>query len=92
MGLFVREKLIYKERGKKEEWKRAQALLKEAGLKLSVTELPVEAPICGCGAKLDIRDFGPQGKIDRNFYYIDVPEKDYEKARTLLMEAGFSAQ
>ena len=31
MGLFVREKLIYKERGKKEEWKRAQALLKEAG-------------------------------------------------------------
>ena len=81
MGLFVREKLIYKERGKKEEWKRAQALLKEAGLKLSVTELPGEAPICGCGAK-----------IDRNFYYIDVPEKDYEKARTLLMEAGFSAQ
>ena len=62
------------------------------GLKLSVTELPGEAPICGCGAKLDIRDFGPQGKIDRNFYYIDVPEKDYEKARTLLMEAGFSAQ
>lgn len=53
MGLFVREKLIYKERGKKEEWKRAQALLKEAGLKLSVTELPGEAPICGCGAKLD---------------------------------------
>ena len=48
MGLFVREKLIYKERGKKEEWKRAQALLKEAGLKLSVTELPGEAPICGC--------------------------------------------
>jgi|GEM_PF-2577928 len=44
MGLFVREKLIYKERGKKEEWKRAQALLKEAGLKLSVTELPGEAP------------------------------------------------
>ena len=70
---------------KKEEWKRAQALLKEAGLKLSVTELPGEAPICGCGAKLDIRDFGPQGKIDRNFYYIDVPEKDYEKARTLLI-------
>ena len=73
-------------------FQRAQALLKEAGLKLSVTELPGEAPICGCGAKLDIRDFGPQGKIDRNFYYIDVPEKDYEKARTLLMEAGFSAQ
>lgn len=62
MGLFVREKLIYKERGKKEEWKRAQALLKEAGLKLSVTELPGEAPICGCGAKLDIRDFGPQAR------------------------------
>lgn len=92
MGFFVREKLVYKELGKKEEWKKAQALLKEAGFELSVTELSSEAPICGCGAKLDIQDFGPQGKIDRNFYYIDVPEKDYEKARNLLMEAGVPTQ
>lgn len=92
MGFFVREKLVYKELGKKEEWKKAQALLKEAGFELSVTELSSEAPICGCGAKLDIRDFGPQGKIDRNFYYIDVSEKDYEKARTLLTDAGFTVQ
>ena len=75
---------------KKRNGKEPKPFLKRR--KLSVTELPGEAPICGCGAKLDIRDFGPQGKIDRNFYYIDVPEKDYEKARTLLMEAGFSAQ
>ena len=60
MGLFVREKLIYKERGKKEEWKGAQALLKEAGPEAFRSGAPGEAPICGCGAKLDIRDFGPQ--------------------------------
>lgn len=32
MGFFVREKLVYKELGKKEEWKKAQALLKNSVL------------------------------------------------------------
>ena len=92
MGFFSKKITVYKEKGCKEDWQKAKARLKEAGIPFASTSLPSEAPACGCGAKLDIRDFGPQGKIDRNFYYIDVPEKDYEKARTLLMEAGFSAQ
>ena len=88
MGFFTKEKLVYKEKGNKQEWQKARELLKQAGIKMSTTSIPSEAPTCGCGAKLDIRDFGPQGKIDRDMYYIDVPEKEYEAARQLLAEAG----
>ena len=43
-----------------------------------------EPPVCGCGAKLDLRDFGPGGKIDRSSYYIFVRPEDAERARELL--------
>ena len=40
--------------------------LKDAGIKVMETGFyETEAPACGCGAKLDHRDFGPNGKIDR---------------------------
>lgn len=75
MGLFSKKITVYKEKGCRADWKAAKRLLKEHGIDFSSTELPSEAPTCGCGAKLDIRDFGPKGKIDRNFYYIDVAER-----------------
>ena len=43
-----------------------------------------EAPACGCGAKLDHRDFGPNGKIDRHTYYLSVRPEDVERAREVL--------
>ena len=46
--------------------------------------MPSEAPVGGCGAKLDIRDFGPKGKIDRNYYYIDVKPADADQAKACL--------
>ena len=45
-----------------------------------------EAPACGCGAKLDHRDFGPNGKIDRLTYYISVKPEDVERAKELLAD------
>lgn len=42
----------------------------------------------GCGAKLDPRDFGAKGKIDREIYWIKVPEADIERAREILLKAG----
>ena len=45
-----------------------------------------EIPVCGCGAKLDARDFGPGGKIDRRTYYISVKPQDAQRARDLLAE------
>lgn len=88
MGFFTKEKLVYKEKGNKQEWQKARELLKQAGIRMTTTALPSEAPICGCGAKLDIRDFGPRGKIDRNMYYIDVAEREWAAARDVLAKAG----
>ena len=42
----------------------------------------------GCGAKLDPRDFGKNGKIDREIYWIRVPEKDAEAILARLAEEG----
>jgi hypothetical protein len=45
-------------------------------------------PVGGCGYKLDLRNFGPKGKIDREVYYLDVPEGEEYKAVDLLDTAG----
>ena len=84
MGFFSKKITVYKEKGCKEDWQKAKARLKEAGISFASTSLPSEAPACGCGAKLDIRDFGPRGKIDRDLYYIDVEEKYAARARAIL--------
>ena len=42
----------------------------------------------GCGAKLDPRDFGAKGKIDRDIYWVKVAEEDAERARETLLKAG----
>jgi hypothetical protein len=89
MGFFDKKFDVYKEKGKRDEWKKARTALKDAGISISSSEVPSEAPVCGCGAKLDIRDFGPKGKIDRNWYYIMVAKEDIEKARTVLKDKGF---
>ena len=65
MGFFTKKITVYKEKGCKAHWQTAKKALKSAGISFSSTSLPSEAPTCGRGAKLDIRDFGPKGKIDR---------------------------
>ena len=45
-----------------------------------------EAPVCGCGATLDHRDFGPNGRIDRHTYYLCVRPEDVPRAKALLDE------
>ena len=46
---------------------------------------------CGCGAKLDPRNFGANGKIDRDIYFVDVLNEDYERAKTLLASNGIES-
>lgn len=84
MGFFTKKITVFKEKGCKACWQAARDALKTAGIPYSSTSLPSEAPTCGCGAKLDIRDFGPRGKIDRDMYYIDVAEKEAGRAREVL--------
>ena len=42
----------------------------------------------GCGAKLDPRDFGPQGRIDREIYWVEVPGRIEAEAREALRRSG----
>lgn len=83
---FGKRATVFKEKNKP-LWTEIKKALKAGGVKgvyASATES--EMPTCGCGAKLDIRDFGPNGKIDRNFYCIRVPESEAERSRAIIQE------
>ena len=82
---FEKSEFVFKEIGQKERYQRCRAALKEAGVRIvEAGSVNNTIPVGGCGAKLDIRDFGPRGKIDRNTYYICVRPADAERAREVL--------
>ena len=87
MALFKKKETVYDARGNKPQWKAAKQKLKDAGIKIAESGCyEAEAPICGCGAKVDARDFGPAGRIDRLSYFIMVSSEDLEKAKRVLEE------
>ena len=87
MTLFGKRETVYEIWGDKSRWKDAKTRLKESGIKIMESGYyETEAPLCGCGAKLDHRDFGPNGKIDRQTYYICVKPGDVDRARELLTD------
>nr|WP_326184598.1 hypothetical protein [uncultured Oscillibacter sp.] len=66
-------------------WLAARAALKDADVRdIRAGHYDVEPPVCGCGAKLDPRNFGPKGRIDRSMYFITVPQADAEAAQSVL--------
>ena len=87
MALFGKREKAFEVWGDKPRWKEARQRLKENGVKIMETGYyETDPPLCGCGAKLDLRDFGPNGKIDRLTYYISVRPEDAERARALLAD------
>jgi len=92
MALLEKKEILYSVRGNRAEWKKLKKALKDARIRGVSSDVWLdEAPACGCGAHLDIRDFGPRGKIDRNWYYIMVADLDSVKAREVLQGLGFPA-
>ena len=88
MALFGKREVVFKTVGSKERWKSAKATLKEMGIKImEAGSYESEAPMCGCGAKIDRRNYGPNGWIDRRAYYISVRPEDVERAREILRDA-----
>ena len=84
MGFFTKKAMVFEELGQKEKWQKAKQLLKEAKLDMSSGTYPSEPPMGGWGARIDLRDLGPKGKIDRDVYYIEVALAQVEKAKALL--------
>ncbi len=91
MALFEKREIIF-DRKDRAGWLRAKAALKAAGVRgVRSFSYEVEPPVCGCGSKLDPRDFGPKGKIDRNMYRITAPAGEAERGRQILAELEGSA-
>ena len=92
-GLFQPKVLLFKKKDRA-QWEAIRTALKDAGMKgVSATHYyQEEVQACGCGAKLDPRDFGSKGKIDRDIYMIRVCEKDEKEAREILRSNGLTAE
>ena len=91
--MFKKRIDIYKKRDK-EGWLQMRAALKEAGLSgVKSGHFQQDTVMaCGCGAKLDPRNFGEKGKIDRDIYWIRVPAEDEAKALEILKKNGMVPQ
>lgn len=87
--MFKKRVDIFKKRDK-ESWLEMKKVLKEAGLEgVKAGHYQQDTIIaCGCGAKLDPRNFGSKGKIDREIYFIKVLEEDEKKAQEILKSQG----
>ena len=84
MALFEKREEVFCKRDR-EGWKAARAALRAAGIRgVKAWHYESEPPVGGCGCKLDIRNFGPKGRIDRELYIIAVPVSELDNARAAL--------
>ena len=93
MGLFEKHVDIFKKRDKA-SWLQIKAALKEAGYAGARSGHYLQETVMGggCGAKLDPRNFGAKGVIDRDIYWVKVIAGDEEKAREILRQNGIVAE
>lgn len=93
MGLFEKKVDIFrkKDRG---TWLAVKKVLKEGGIKGVSAGHYLQDVVMGggCGAKLDPRDFGARGRIDREIYFVKVRASDELKAQKLLENRGIVAE
>ncbi len=87
--MFIKRVPIFKKRDRA-AWQQIRDILKEAGVAGVKSGHYLQETVMGggCGAKLDPRDFGPNGKIDRDIYWIQVPLTEEEHAREILRRNG----
>ena len=90
--MFEKKVTIYKKRDK-DVWKQIKASLKASDLKGVKAGHYFQETVTGggCGAKLDPRDFGGRGRIDRDIYWVKVNEADEAKALEILKKDGLVA-
>ena len=85
MALFGKREIVFEVRGDKDRWKAARQALKAAGVGIAEAgSREGEMPLCGCGAKIDRRNYGPNGWIDRRIYYVAVRPEDTLRAKAAL--------
>ena len=87
--MFEKRVEIFKKRDR-ETWQQIRDALKEAGFRGAKAGHYLQETVMGggCGAKLDPRDFGGHGRIDRDIYWVSVLQEDEDKARDILRQNG----
>ena len=86
MALFGKREIVFKTTGDKARGKAARTALKAANVRvMEAGSHESEEPICSCGAKIDRRNYGPFGWIDRRVYYVAVRPEDVGQACAVLM-------
>lgn len=84
MALFEKREEVFC-RQDRAGWTAAKSALKAAGIRgVKAWHCETEPPVGGCGCKLDIRNFGPKGRIDRELYIVAVPASEMDKAKAVL--------
>lgn len=86
---FTKRITIFK-RKDKASWQKIRGLLKSEdfrGVRASHYSADTLCA-CGCGSKLDPRNFGAGGYIDRDVYFVDVRQEDEGRAKSLLASHG----
>ena len=88
--MFFEKKVTIFKKKDRETWQRIKDTLKAEGFKgvRAGHYFADTLCACGCGSKLDPRNFGAKGKIDRDIYYVDVRKDDVEKATAILQAHG----
>ena len=91
--MFEKRVDIFKKRDK-ETWLKIKEALKEAGLPGVKAGHYLQETVMGggCGAKLDPRNFGAKGVIDRDIYWVKVIAGDEEKVCEILRQNGIVAE
>ena len=87
--MFSKRVTVFKKRDR-ESWEQIRKALAEAGFEGMKSGHYLQETVMGggCGAKLDPRDFGGKGRIDRDIYWVDVPAEKEEEARDILRRNG----
>ena len=87
--LFRKRVPVFKKRDR-ETWLTMKKVLKDASFPGVRSGHYLQETVMGggCGAKLDPRDFGGKGKIDRDIYWIEVPLEEEARAKELLISNG----
>ena len=90
--IFEKKVTIFKKKDR-ETWLQIKNALKEAGMTgVHASHYPADSlRPCGCGPRLDPRNFGENGWIDRDVYFIDVRKDDAPRARAVIEEHGIQA-
>lgn len=85
MALFGKREVAFEVQGDKDRWKAGKEALNAAGIEImEASSREGETPLCSCGAKIDRRNYGPNGWIDRRVYYIAVRPEDVERTKAVL--------